>query len=908
MKKLIIVTAVVFFTLTSLCFAGDYVPGEILVKWKKGVSPVSVQNTTRALGLSTKKRFAPLGIQHMKLRPGMKVDAALFSLRQTSNVEYAEPNYIYRALAMPNDPQFDQLWGLHNTGGTGGTVDADIDAPEAWDIHTGSTDVVIAVTDTGIDFAHPDIGNGLNANIWTNDAEVNGTPGVDDDGNGYIDDRRGWDFVGGDNSPTDYFHDFMGNAGHGTHVAATIAALGNNSVGITGVNWHASIMPLRILGANGLTDTARIIEAIVYAADNGAKVINASWGGGGHSQALYDAISYANDSGCLFVAAAGNGGDDAIGDDNDLTPFYPASYDLPNIIAVAATDHNNILGDFSNYGAASVHVAAPGVQIRSCVPVIEIDPTVNTVLIEEFDSGLGNWSSWGTNNTWGVSILASVTPPNSLADSPYGNYANSTDSYITCNTPFNLVDKYVWMELDLMCDLEFVVDYLVVGGDVGSNEFIPVYLLNWDGWFSGTTMGFQYYTVDLSPLWDISNSIKVGFNLYSNPNMAYDGVYIDNVWLNYQNLLVTGHDYASFDGTSMATPHVAGLAGLILARYPMVTVQGLKDRILRGVDFLPNLQGKVLTSGRINALKALDPTWGAELGMDFGSIGLYLYDGSSWSKLTPSNPQHLAVYGNKLVGDFGGVGMWQFDGSSWSRLTTSDADNTGNCMVPYGTGLAIDFGGLGLYQYDGSSWNKLTVSDAQHLAVYNNKLVGDFGGVGLWQFDGSSWTRLTTSDADNSGNCMVPYGTGLAIDFGGLGLYRYDRGGWSKLTVSDPEYLAVYNGKLVADFGFDGLWEFDGAHWTQLTPTDADNDGNCMVAWGTSLVVDFGSVGLYQYDGSSWSRLTSSNVQYLDVYDNKLVGDFGSAGLWEFDGSSWSQLTSSDADNTGNCMVAADLT
>jgi len=410
MKKLAILTTVVFFALTGFGLAHDYVPGQLLVKWKEGASLLSVQNTIRALNMKTERNFPSLKVHQMKLPRGTEVKTALAMLQNNPNLEYAEPNYIIRVLATPNDAQFDQLWGLHNTGQTGGTADADIDAPEAWDIQTGSPDVVIAVTDSGVAWGHPDLNDGSHSNIWTNDAELNGTPGVDDDGNGYVDDIRGWDFVGKDNDPTDYHT-------HGTHVSGTIAALGNNSAGITGVNWRASIMGLRIIGPWGVSDTANAMEAITYAVDNGAKVINASWGGGGFSQALYDALSYANGHGVLFVAAAGNGGQDAIGDDNDQTPFYPASYDLPNIISVAATDHNDTLADFSNYGATSVDIAAPGAWIRSSVPTVGVDSVVNTLFTENFDSGLGNWTSWGTNDLWGLSSTYWTSSPNSLADS-----------------------------------------------------------------------------------------------------------------------------------------------------------------------------------------------------------------------------------------------------------------------------------------------------------------------------------------------------------------------------------------------------------------------------------------------------------------------------------------------------------
>ena len=577
-----------------------YVPGEVLVKWKEKTSIHSIGQLQSVMGLQATKTFHTIEVQHLKIPPYLHIEEALAQLRGNPMVEYAEPNYIIRALVTPDDPQFNQLWALDNTGQTGGTPDADIDAPEAWDIHTGSSDVAIAVTDTGVAYNHPDLDDGTRNNIWTNDVELNGTPAVDDDGNGYVDDILGWDFVGEDNDPTDYHF-------HGTHVSGTIAAIGNNATGITGVNWLASIMPLRIFGASGYGDTAKAIEAITYAADNGAKVINASWGGDGFSQALYDAISYANDTGCLFVAAAGNGGDDGIGDDNDQDPFYPASYDLPNIISVAATDHNDDLASFSNYGAISVDVGAPGVNIRSAIIFRGMDPTINTLFSEDFDSGLGNWTSWGDNDTWGISGDYYTSSPNSLADSPSGNYLDDMDSYITYNTSFNLVDKFVSMDIQLRSDLEPLTDFLYIGGDLGGgNGFLPVYLLNGDGRFSGSTGGsFNQYTIDLSPLGDLSNAINLGFNLYSNSSNNDDGVYIDDVVVTTQDWVITAYGYWPFSGTSMAAPHVSGLAGLILARYPSTTLNELKDRILNGVDIVASLNGKVLTNGRINANKSL---------------------------------------------------------------------------------------------------------------------------------------------------------------------------------------------------------------------------------------------------------------------------------------------------------------
>ncbi len=351
----------------------------------------------------------------------------------------------------------------------------------------------------------------------------------------------------------------------------------------------------------------KAIEAITYAADNGARVINASWGGGDFSQALYDAISYANDKGCLFVAAAGN-----FTNDNDANPFYPASYDLPNVISVAATDHNDNLASFSNYGTTSVDVGAPGVNILSSIPFRGIDPTVNILLSEDFESGLGNWTHWGTNDFWDLKDPISFSPTHSLADSPSGNYLDNTDSYITYNTAFNLVDKIVLMDIQLRDDLEPSVDWLFIGGDLGGgNGFLPVYLLTWGGRFSGSTGGsFNQYTINLSPLGDLSNTINIGFNLYSNSSNNDDGVYIDDVVVTAQDWVITGYSYWPFQGTSMAAPHVSGLAGLILARYPGITLNELEDRILNGVDVGDennpgSLYGKVLTNGRINAYKSL---------------------------------------------------------------------------------------------------------------------------------------------------------------------------------------------------------------------------------------------------------------------------------------------------------------
>ena len=283
-------------------------------------------------------------------------------LATLDGVAYAEPNYVLSLEnTLPNDPQFNQLWGLHNTGQTGGTTDADIDAPEAWDLTTGSSSIVVGVIDTGIDYTHVD----LVSNIWTNPGEI-ADNGIDDDGNGFIDDVHGWDFVNNDNDPMD-------DHAHGTHVSGTIGGTGNNSVGVSGVNWNVKIMGLKFLDSFGSGTTAGAIAAVNYATmmrrlykdsggTKGANIVltSNSWGGGGFSQSLRNAIEASGDENMLFIAAAGNSGGN-----NDSFPHYPSNYDLANVIAVAATDHNDGRASFSNYGANSVDLGAPGVAIYS---------------------------------------------------------------------------------------------------------------------------------------------------------------------------------------------------------------------------------------------------------------------------------------------------------------------------------------------------------------------------------------------------------------------------------------------------------------------------------------------------------------------------------------------------------------
>jgi len=336
---------------------------EFLVRFKKGAGEGRKGAAVAAAGADLKRMLQaghadPSRRVHLvALREGLDEAAALKQLQADPDVLDVSPNYLRKASVLPNDPSFGTLWGLHNTGQSGGTADADIDAPEAWDLTTGSSSVVVAVLDTGLDVAHVD----LAANVWVNPGEIPGN-GIDDDLNGRIDDVNGWDFAFNDNVPNDA-------NGHGTHVAGTIGAVGNNGTGVTGVCWTVRIMGLRFLDANGNGSDADAIDAFDYARDlkvnRGINLvaINNSWGGGGFNQALYDAMKDCQDAGILLPCAAGN-----TGTNNEVIPHFPSNFDLEGVVAVAASDRNDQASSFSNFGAVSVDLFAPGEAILSTYP------------------------------------------------------------------------------------------------------------------------------------------------------------------------------------------------------------------------------------------------------------------------------------------------------------------------------------------------------------------------------------------------------------------------------------------------------------------------------------------------------------------------------------------------------------
>jgi subtilisin family serine protease len=330
---------------------GDEIPGQLVVGFDPSASAGQERRAVEDSGGQIETRIPSIDAAVVSVDPGSG-DGAAAKMQDAKAVDYVEPNYALGSFRLPNDRSFGAQWGLMNTGQDGGQIGADIHAPVAWDLSTGGP-VVVAVVDTGVALTHPE----LSGNLWDNPGDP--ANGQDDDGDGYTDDVHGANLIDPDKQPLD-------DAGHGSHVAGIIGAQGGNGTGISGVNWDVQLMPVKFLDASGGGSTAIAATAIDYAVRHGARVINASWGGPAFSFALYQAVKRAGDQGALVVAAAGNDGLNT-----DSEPDYPAGFDLPNVISVAASNRSDRLADFSNYGSGTVDLAAPGEDIYSTVPTSE---------------------------------------------------------------------------------------------------------------------------------------------------------------------------------------------------------------------------------------------------------------------------------------------------------------------------------------------------------------------------------------------------------------------------------------------------------------------------------------------------------------------------------------------------------
>lgn len=534
----------------------------------------------RAAGVRLEERLALPRLELVETSTGRGVARAVAELEDLPGVAYAEPNFRYRIDADPDDPMFDEQWALDR-----------IEAPEAWDAGQGSPGVVVAVLDTGVEYEHPDVVG----NRWENPGEVL-ADGLDNDGNGFIDDRYGWDFVGEDSVPRDAH-------GHGTHVAGILGAQGNNTTGVTGVNWDVSIMSLRACDAAGSCSSAEVIEAIEYAGDMGAAAANMSFSGGAFSQAQKDSIDAA--PGTLFVASAGNAGTN-----NDVAPQYPCNYPSANLLCVAASTEADGRWPNSNFGATSVDLAAPGAELAG-PGVLSTIAEFEALFSDNFEGMTLGWDfvDTGTDDpdawerTTEHSGVSGHTPTQSVTDSVGTEYAPDANVPVTLVSPWNLSGRFgCSVSYKLRLQTEAGADWLRVEAASGG-PFVQL-----DQWSNTTGGAFIPLTSDLGDFDDVA-STSFRFRLEADGDaIVQQGAHVDDVaqlCLEPPASYGPMEGYQDLQGTSMAAPHVAGTAALLGSEDPGVTVTELKSAILGSVDPAPAFAGITVTGGRLNVNRAL---------------------------------------------------------------------------------------------------------------------------------------------------------------------------------------------------------------------------------------------------------------------------------------------------------------
>jgi subtilisin family serine protease len=573
------------------------VPGQVIVQFRPGVTASGRSGMRRAAEAEVVHAMVRPGQQLLKVQTGQTVDDAIRALERDPRVAYAQANHVYRAAAVPNDPLFGQLWGQLNSGqtvrgipGFTGIPGDDVDATAAWNRTTGSRGIIVAVTDTGIAYDHPD----LAANMWRNPGEILGN-GVDDDHNGFVDDVRGWDFCGSplglnpcagpdDNDPRDLNE-------HGTHVAGTIGAVGDNARGVAGMTWQVTLMPVRVLNADGGGTSQTVADGFDYAGANGARIVNASLGGDPQPDDIAVSQAMAAHPNTLYVVAAGNDGED-----NDAVPHNPCALGASNLVCVAATTQSDQLAVFSNHGATTVDLGAPGTNILSTVP--------SSSFHDEFEGGLGQWTTTG----WQRVSTTSGGGGFSVTDSPGGNYARNANTVLQTAARIPMSGEGCRVSYALRLDSEPLGP-----GDILEDGLIVEFSTNgvsWteaDGWAGHT--GGQFFSI--SSALPSGPALFVRFRFVSDGDATvFDGAYLDNIragcLADGSVPPYDGSEFAFLDGTSMATPQVSGAAALALALKPSLGVGELKSALLSSGDPVPALRGTTVSGRRLNVASLLN--------------------------------------------------------------------------------------------------------------------------------------------------------------------------------------------------------------------------------------------------------------------------------------------------------------
>ena len=556
--------------------AALYKANEVLIKYQPTMATAQRSVALSSVNAIASKAVGRTGYHLVKLQ-NISTQQAISKLRLQAGVASVQPNFIYHASVTANDSSYGQLWGLQNNAQTvtnpsynfhnPGTAGMDMDATLAWDQITDCSSVTVAVIDTGVHYNHED----LTSNMW------------DGTGAGYA--NHGYDYVDNDNDPMD-------THGHGTHVAGTIGAIGNNNTGTTGVCWQASIMAIRVLDTSGSGDTADIIQGVNFATTNGARVISMSLGGGGFDAALNNAIANAAGAGVAVVVAAGN---DGIDNDTTPTPTYPCNYTQPNLLCVAALDQAYSLADFSNTGATSVDVGAPGTNIMS---------TWNANVIAD------DFSTWTRSAPWAITTSGTycgmlggiLNVP--LLNNPTnwcsgGNYATDADdtAYRTYNGLPGTQDFVVashYMAWDIHNTDSISINYSATGNPFTGGTT----LVSGSGSSLGNLFLFAYELPDCAN----STTCSFGINLTSNADASVgSGVAVALMELS----VASNSAYNTINGTSMATPHVSGLATMLFAYNPNYSYSDVLNAIKAGGEDTTSLSATTSTGKAVNAMGAL---------------------------------------------------------------------------------------------------------------------------------------------------------------------------------------------------------------------------------------------------------------------------------------------------------------
>jgi subtilisin family serine protease len=560
--------------------AADPTPSRVLVRFAAGADAGDRAAARESVDGTLERRLgdAVPGLQLVDLPDDASPARAASELESRPGVLYAEPDAEMTPFRTVNDPLFAQQWSLNNTGQTvvvPGAPDADVDAPEAWDVTLGDPSIVVADIDTGGAWDHPD----LAANVWTNPAET--VNGADNDGNGLIDDVRGWDFLSNDNDPSDF-------DGHGTGTASLIAARGDNGQAIAGMAPNGRVMILR--AGNTTIAVSAAVAAVGYAKAKGARVVNMSFGSTGESATLRDAILAAPNQ--LFVAAAGNESLDV-----DTTPVFPCATAAANLVCVGATTSSDTLAAFSNRGAATVDLAAPGQFIQN------LDPAVRRLFSDDFSRSdfAAKWTTGGTNNTWARFQSSPGPPPDFVMnDSPGANYLPNTDSFSRRTGTFDTSGAV------RECQIAFALTLGLGAGDALRVErasdaafTTPVVAQSFP---PATPNGTKIVSL---PLGVPAHALR--FRLITDATGNASGALIDDVNADCLKTIgnYDGTEVGLSSGTSESAPIVAGAAALLLGTSPTLTPAQVRQRLIDTTDHPAALAGTSVSGGRLNVARLL---------------------------------------------------------------------------------------------------------------------------------------------------------------------------------------------------------------------------------------------------------------------------------------------------------------